>query len=90
VTVHTTDGLRFRPATVHVHVGTVRITVVDDGSYPHNLVLPALHRTSRTVAGNPGAERATFVVRVDRPGTYAFRCAYHASAGMRGSLVVSG
>lgn len=89
VTVHATDRLRFTPSTVTVHVGTVRVTLVDDGSYPHNLSVPGVHVTSTTVTGGPG-ERSTIVtLRFSHPGSYPFACAYHASAGMRGRFVVN-
>jgi plastocyanin len=88
LTVHVTDQLRFQPSTLRAHVGTVRIKIVNDGSYPHNFSVPALHTTSATVSGNPGEQQATVTLHVPRPGSYAFICTFHASAGMRGTLVV--
>jgi plastocyanin len=88
VTVRVTDRLRFRPSTVTVHVGTVRVTLLDDGSYPHNLSVPGVHTTSPTVTGSPGERSTTVTLRFGRPGSYPFECAYHASAGMRGRFVV--
>ena len=90
VTVHVTDKLRFDPATVHVHVGTVRLTLVDDGSYPHNLVASELHSRLATVSGNPGEQTTTMVLHFTKPGSYPFVCSYHVDAGMRGEFVVDG
>lgn len=89
VTVHTTDLLRFQPSTITVHTGTVRITLIDDGAYPHDMSLPTQHVTSHTVTGTPGEQRTTVTLHLDHPGTYPFLCTYHASAGMRGELIVT-
>lgn len=90
VTVHTTDGLRFSPADITVHVGKVRIDLVDDGSYPHNLSVPALRRTSGTVSGTPGEQSTSVAFTFASPGVYPFVCTYHASAGMTGKITVTG
>jgi plastocyanin len=89
VTIEGTNSLRFAPMTVHVHTGTVRITLKDMGAYPHNLVIPSLNVTSPTVTGDPGGARARFTVTFGHPGRYAFHCQYHQSAGMTGVFVVS-
>ncbi len=88
ITIHATDRLRFSPSTVTVHPGTVRIRLVDDGSYPHNFSLPARHATSHTVTGNLGERSTTLTLHISQLGTYQFVCVYHDSAGMRGRLVV--
>jgi plastocyanin len=88
VTLHATNLLRFQPATIRVHTGTVRITLIDDGAYPHNLSVPALHATSKTVTGDPGGQRTVVSLTFAKPGRYAFECTYHASAGMRGTIDV--
>jgi plastocyanin len=89
VTISGNSSLRFAPMTVHVHPGTVRITLKDIGAYPHNLVIPGLHATSPTVTGDPGAATARFTVTFPRAGRYPFHCQYHQSAGMTGVFVVS-
>lgn len=89
VTIEGTNSLRFAPMTVHVHTGTVRITLKDMGAYPHNLVIPSLNVTSPTVTGDPGGATARFTVTFGHPGRYAFHCQYHQSAGMTGVFVVS-
>jgi plastocyanin len=88
VTITGTSALRFRPSVIHVHTGKVRITLRDSGSYPHNIVIPALGVTSRTVTGDPGDTRVSFTVTFRHPGRYPFHCQYHASAGMAGTFVV--
>jgi plastocyanin len=89
VTLTGTNSLRFSPMTVHVHAGKVRITLMDMGAYPHNIVIPELKVTSLTVTGDPGGAQTTFTVTFAHPGRYAFHCQYHASAGMTGVFVVS-
>jgi plastocyanin len=89
VTIEGSSALRFRPMTVPVHTGTVRITLKDMGAYPHNLVIPALGVTSKTVTGDPGSGSVSFTVTFAHPGRYAFHCQYHQSAGMTGVFVVS-
>lgn len=89
ITVHTTDKLRFEPATIAVHQGTVQITLVNEGSYPHNISVPDLHVTSATVSGSPGQQSTTTTFTFNHPGTYRFVCTFHASAGMRGQIVVT-
>lgn len=88
VTLHSTDELRFTPDVISVHPGRVRLTLVDDGSYPHNFSIPSLHVTSATVSGNPGETSTTTTLNLSTPGTYQFVCTFHASAGMRGEIVV--
>ncbi|MGH3156033.1 MAG: cupredoxin domain-containing protein [Streptosporangiaceae bacterium] len=89
VTIEGTNSLRFMPMTVHVHAGTVRVTLKDMGAYPHNVVIPALGVTSATVTGDPGGSTISFTVIFKHPGRYAFHCQYHQSAGMVGVFVVS-
>jgi plastocyanin len=89
VTIEGNTSLRFVPMTVHVHTGTVRITLKDIGAYPHNLVIPGLHVTSPTVTGDPGGTTTRFTVTFPHAGRYPFHCQYHQSAGMTGMFVVS-
>lgn len=89
VTIVGNSSLRFAPMQVHLHTGTVRITLKDSGAYPHNIVIPALHVTSPTVTGDPGGAEASFTVTFTHTGRYSFRCQYHASAGMTGTFVIS-
>lgn len=89
VTIVGNDHLRFVPSAVHLHPGSVRITLKDTGAYPHNIVIPALRFTSQSVTGDPGGTVASFTVDFAHKGRYRFFCAYHQSAGMVGTFVVS-
>ena len=89
VTITGTSTLRFSPMTVHVRAGTVIIKLADMGAYPHNIVIPSLHVTSKTVTGDPGGADVTFTVKFPHAGRYAFHCQYHQSAGMTGVFVVA-
>jgi|SRR5947209_5853435 len=88
VTIGGTDDFRFTPADITVHPGTVRITLVDKGSYPHNISFPTLGKTSASVSGSPGETSTTLQLNLTKPGRYSFVCTYHSSAGMKGTLVV--
>ncbi|MBV9292018.1 MAG: cupredoxin domain-containing protein [Frankiales bacterium] len=89
VTIDTTDSFRFMPSTIRAHVGKLRILVTDHSAYPHNISVPALHATSKTVSGNPGQQTTTLVVSLPHPGSYDFVCTFHASAGMKGHIAVA-
>lgn len=88
VTIGGTDNFRFTPADITVHPGRVRITLVDKGSYPHNISFPSLGLTSASVSGSPGQTSTTLLLTVTKPGRYSFVCTYHSSAGMKGAVVV--
>jgi plastocyanin len=88
VTIGTTDDVRFAPASATVHTGKVRITLTENGSYPHNISFPTLHTTSTSVSGSPGQTSTTLLLTIATPGRYSFVCTYHSSAGMKGELVV--
>jgi len=88
ITLHATDQLRFEPDVITMHPGKLRLTLVDDGSYPHNISIPSLHITSTTVSGDPGQTSTATTLTLSKPGTYEFVCTFHASAGMRGEIVV--
>ena len=89
ITINATNDFRFDPATIHAHVGMLRVTLVDTGSYPHNLAVASLHSTSKTVSGEPGATSTTYTLTFANPGTFSFVCTYHSSAGMKGQFVVT-
>jgi plastocyanin len=89
VTIVGNSSLRFSPMTVHLHTGTVKITLKDMGSYPHDIVIPALGVTSKTVTGDLGSGSVSFLVTFHHQGRYPFHCQYHQSAGMVGVFVVS-
>ena len=89
LTVMTTDDFRFVPDTISAKAGDIRIVLKNDGSYPHNLSLPELHVTSKTVSGSPGSSSTELTLRVDKPRTYRFICTFHDQAGMTGVLTVT-
>jgi plastocyanin len=89
VTIAGNSSLRFSPMNVHVHTGTVKITLKDMGAYPHNIVIPALGVTSATVTGDPGSNSVSFTVTFKHQGRFPFHCQYHQSSGMVGVFVVS-
>lgn len=89
ITIVGNSSLRFTPMKIHLHTGTVRITLKDSGAYPHNIVIPALHVTSASVTGGFGGAQISFTVTFKHAGSYAFQCQYHASAGMAGTFIVS-
>lgn len=83
------NNFRFAPSTVRVHTGKVRITLVDSGAYPHNLVIPAIGVNSATVSGDPGGTQISVTATFPHPGSYRFYCVYHQSAGMVGTFIVT-
>jgi plastocyanin len=88
ITISSTNAFRFQPAAVKAHTGKLRVTLIDAGSYPHNLAVDALHFTSKTVSGGLGDNKTTFTLDFTHPGTYGFICTFHSSAGMRGEFVI--
>jgi plastocyanin len=88
VTVSAGDDFRFGPAHLELAAGRDTIVLRDAGAYPHNISVPALHVTSKTVTGSLGEQSTTLRLTVDHPGTYRFLCTYHDQAGMTGTLVV--
>lgn len=89
VTIDATNALRFVPSTIRIRPGRVRITLVDKGAYPHNIVIPALKVYSSSVTGDIGGTKVSFVANFPRRGRYYFYCAYHRFAGMVGVFIVS-
>jgi plastocyanin len=88
ITITATDRFRFDPSRVIAHPGRLTVTLVDAGSYPHNLSVAGLHTTSNTVTGGLGRTHTTFTLRFAHAGTYTFVCTFHSSAGMRGQFVI--
>ncbi len=85
VTVGMHDNLTFAPSTVNAKVGSLTITVTNDGQVPHNLTFAdgALGKT-KTVDGK---QSVPLKVVFDKAGTFRFTCTFH--SGMVGKVVVS-
>lgn len=89
VSIDATNMLRFQPMTIKAKVGALRITLSDQGAYPHDISFPTLHVTSKTVTGDPGQQQTVVTVHPSRAGSYPFVCTFHDSAGMKGTLEVT-
>lgn len=84
----TTTDFAFSPDRIELRAGeTVNLVLVNGGSLPHDLTIPAL---GFSLAVEPG-ETASGALTVLRPGTFRFLCSVpgHRAAGMVGSLVVA-
>ena len=89
LTVTADDAFRFSPAHLTIRRCDVTIRLVASGSYPHNIAVPQLHETSKTVSTSIGDPHTTLLQLHDvRPGVYRFVCTFHSKAGMTGELVV--
>jgi plastocyanin len=84
-TIKMNDQLRFVPARVVVPRGTDALKLVNVGSIPHNLDIPALGVLSPSI---PGGQSVTVTIHATKAGSYAFDCDVHAMDGMVGTLVV--
>lgn len=87
VTIVGNDNMRFVPAHLTVHPGTVRVTLRDVGSEAHNIDFPSLHVKSPLISGG---KTATVTIHAQPHHTYNFDCDIHLSEGMVGTLSVSG
>ncbi len=88
VTLSAGDDYRFRPSTITVHPGRVRIVLQHPGTgAPHNWQLPLFPAdfVPLTVAGQ--TRSATFTA--PSPGRYEFVCTIHRKQGQRGTLIVT-
>jgi plastocyanin len=85
VVIDATDADRFIPSTVVVRPGKVTVVVRNTGAVPHTFEIPSLGVNTGNI-GKHQTKQVTFTV--DRPGTYAFDCAYHVTLHMDGILRV--
>lgn len=79
----------FSPSTLNAKVGqTVKITLTNNGKFPHNLSFPDLNVATKTIS--PG-EKDTIAFTPDKAGTYTYLCTVpgHADRGMTGTLTVT-
>lgn len=87
---YTVNGKEFEFSTDKMVVKAgepVTITFKNEGRISHNLAIPELSVTTKTIQGGKTAEM-TFTP--EKPGTYRFICSVpgHAQAGMHGELIV--
>ena len=91
ITVKAGDDFRFDPATITVHPGKVKITLVNTGAAgqgaPHNLQLPSLPAGDWVPLTSAG-QSASVTFETPAPGTYQFVCSIHERQGQVGELVV--
>lgn len=88
ITVKAGDNYRFDPATITVHPGKVKITLINDGQgAPHNLQLPSLP-VGDWVPLTSAGQSASATFETPAPGTYQFVCSIHERQGQVGKLVV--
>lgn len=89
ITIQAGDDLRYRPALITAHAGTIEITVHNTGVTPHTLTFqpPLPGPASGSGIDNlNGGQTQTIRIAITQPGHYAFQCAYHATNGMQGTL----
>ena len=90
ITLRSGLDLRFTPATIVVHRGTVRLILVNTSKPgagpPHDVTFAGLPGANipTTYAGRESS--VTFVAPA--PGTYHFVCSIHARQGQTGTLIV--
>ena len=76
------SGMTFSPATITVKVGTTITWKNDDGIAHTSTSDTGVWDTGNMVAG------ASAVTTFNTAGTYPYSCIYHASMGMKGTVVV--
>jgi plastocyanin len=90
ITLRSGLDLRFTPATIVVHPGTVRLVLINTAKpgagSPHDVTFTGLPSANipTTYAGRESS--VTFVAPA--PGTYHFVCSIHARQGQTGTLIV--
>ena len=87
VVITTDQSYRFKPSTITVHPGRVRITLKHVGTgAPHDWSLQGFPADYVGLV-SPGQTRSVEFV-APGPGTYKFVCTIHVPQGQTGSLVV--
>ncbi len=87
ITVEATSDFRFRPSTITVHPGKVRVILKNVGNgAPHNWSLTGFPAdfVPLTAAGQTAEAEFT----APSPGTYQFVCTIHLRQGQTGKLIV--
>ncbi|MDO8503901.1 MAG: cupredoxin domain-containing protein [bacterium] len=86
--VITGNEYSFSPSTIDLSSGeTVKLTFKNTGAMPHNLMIPDLGVSTKTIAG--GASDSV-LVKAEKTGSFTFYCgvAGHRALGMEGTTVV--
>ena len=88
VSISMFDNFSFSPTSVTISTEGATITLVNEGSAPHNMEIPDLGLTSPVVQGG---DTVVWEVEPLDAGSYEFICPQpgHADNGMKGTLVVS-
>lgn len=85
VTVLGTEGLDYEPSAVTAAVGTLTLTLTNEGGPPHDLVFSDESLPEIGAVSEGEEQSATYVF--EGAGTYDFVCTFH--PGMEGQVVVS-
>lgn len=89
VTIDASDDYRFVPSTVHVMVGDVRITLVNNAKQStHSLAFTDNGPSEDIPYLGPG-ETKDIEFAIGTPGEYQFICTFHEALGQRGTMVVT-
>jgi plastocyanin len=90
ITITSGVDLRFHPATIVVHPGTVRLVLknipTNGNGPPHNVVFANL--PAANVPLTEAGRTTTVTFTAPAPGTYNFVCSIHAAQGQTGKLIV--
>ena len=89
ITITMADNFTFSPDTITVPTDGAIIHLVNSGNSVHNMEIPTLGLTSPAVAGQ---DEIDWEIGPFAAGEYEFNCpqAGHASAGMTGTMIVTG
>lgn len=82
------DEYKFSPNTIDLSSGeTVKLTFKNMGAMPHNLMIPDLGVSTKTIAGG-ASDSISF--KAEKTGTFTFYCGVvgHRGLGMEGTTVV--
>jgi plastocyanin len=78
------DALRFKPSSLVVRPGRIRVIFTVAGNLPQTFTSTALRIDSGNV---PAGHTATLDGMVPAPGKYSFYSAYHQKQGMTGTII---
>ena len=83
----TADEFSYSPAQIQVHQGEYKITVINEGGFPHGLAI--VGRAERINYIEPN-DTKNLLVKFDKAGSYTFYCPQpgHRGKGMEGTLKI--